>query len=83
MIQPLSDVYRPILGGFASSVHTLDEPALSFVRELVSESGEPSAGSSITLHLPAGTTPAKALASTLQASGKALCQVPSDGGKAV
>ena len=83
VIQPLSDVYRPILGGFASSVHTPDEPALSLVSELVSVSGELRAGSSIILHLPAGTTPAQALACTLQARGKALCRVPSDGGKAV
>lgn len=77
MTQPLSDVYRYIVKELAPGAHHPDEPALSIVCEPISVSGEPSAGGTITLHLQDGTTPAEAqaIASSLQAKVKALCQV--------
>lgn len=77
MTQPLSDVYRYIVKELAPGVHHPDELALSIVCEPISVAGEPSAGGNITQHLQDGTTPAEAqaIASSLQAKVKALCQV--------
>jgi len=77
MQTPISAVYDYIVRELAPTEHEPDEAPITIVCEPLAGSSGTNARGTLTLRLKAGTTPdeARAIASTLQAKVKGLCQL--------
>lgn len=84
MLIPNSAVYDYIVRELAPTEHEPDEAPITIVCEPLAGSGGTSARGTLSMRLKAGTTPeeARAIASTLQAKVKGLCQLEASGDEA-
>jgi len=84
MPKPVSALYAYIVRELAPTDHEPDEAPINIVCEPLSVPGGAVAQGTITMRLKAGTTPeeARAIASTLQAKVKGLCQLEARGDEA-
>lgn len=77
MTKPYSAIYQYIVRELAPTEHEPDESPITIVCEPLGVPGGSSARGTMSMRLKVGTTPeeARAIASTLQAKVKGLCQL--------